>query len=66
MKQTQPFQKHWLQIISIVVCRLKGDWYIYDRVCIPLGLHSPAYVNEIMLALIILRTVHKYLILNMC
>ena len=23
MKQIQPFQKHWLQITSIVVCRLK-------------------------------------------
>ena len=23
MKQLQPFQKHWLQITSIVVCRLK-------------------------------------------
>ena len=22
MKQIQPFQKHWLQITSIVVCRL--------------------------------------------
>ena len=24
MKQIQPFQKHWLQITSIVVCRLKA------------------------------------------
>ena len=24
MKQIQPFQKHWLQLTSIVVCRLKG------------------------------------------
>ena len=23
MKQIQPFQKHWLQLTSIVVCRLK-------------------------------------------
>ena len=26
MKQIQPFQKHWLQITSIVVCRLKWIW----------------------------------------
>ena len=25
MKQTQPFQKHWLQLTSIVVCRLKAN-----------------------------------------
>ena len=25
MKQIQPFQKHWLQITSIVVCRLKWN-----------------------------------------
>ena len=24
MKQIQPFQKHWLQLTSIVVCRLKS------------------------------------------
>ena len=26
MKQIQPFQKHWLQLTSIVVCRLK-PWF---------------------------------------
>ena len=25
MKQIQPFQKHWLQLTCIVVCRLKGE-----------------------------------------
>ena len=25
MKQIQPFQKHWLQLTSIVVCRLNTD-----------------------------------------
>ena len=43
MKQIQPFQKHWLQLTSIVVCRLKLTsqllgygrsqllWYEYTR-----------------------------------
>ena len=26
MKQIQPFQKHWLQLTSIVVCRLNPLW----------------------------------------
>ena len=31
MKQIQPFQKHWLQITSIVVCRLKG-FDMWDKI----------------------------------
>ena len=31
MKQIQPFQKHWLQITSIVVCRLKAADYQHRR-----------------------------------
>ena len=39
MKQIQPFQKHWLQITSIVVCRLNlahvmmqsGNFKVYTR-----------------------------------
>ena len=33
MKQIQPFQKHWLQITSIVVCRLNGS-FIHTNTCI--------------------------------
>ena len=31
MKQIQPFQKHWLQLTSIVVCRLKcSNWAKFE------------------------------------
>ena len=32
MKQIQPFQKHWLQLTSIVVCRIEIEWHIYASV----------------------------------
>ena len=51
MKQIQPFQKHWLQVTSIVVCRLKppkaacqfaaDDILLYKFCYISNGLTSP-------------------------
>ena len=44
MKQIQPFQKHWLQLTSIVVCRLKPGLYsmrAYARVYARILAHTP-------------------------
>ena len=33
MKQMQPFQKYWLQITSIVICRLKANIHREWTIC---------------------------------
>ena len=50
MKQIQPFQKHWLQITSIVVCRLNTE-HNSDIACLyaafqsDLGLYLLIWIN---------------------